>query len=144
MFERILLAVDGSDESLRAARVAGHLAAATGASIRLLTIHEEPSTVRGEPDYSDFLARELAEADRSLAAAAAEIAAAGGPTPDQGRQGGDPVEAVLTAASVGAHDLIVLGNRGRGRIAGAVLGSVSTAVASRATVPVLIVPHLAA
>jgi len=38
----------------------------------------------------------------------------------------------------------VMGNRGRGRIAAALLGSVSTAVVSRASDPVLVVPYVAA
>jgi nucleotide-binding universal stress UspA family protein len=144
MFTNILLAVDGSEASLGAARVAGRLAGATGAAVRLLTVHDAPGPMLGEPAYSDALHHALAEADEHLVAAAAVVVEAGGPDPSRDRNVGHAADEILVAADTGGHDLIVLGNRGRGRIAGALLGSVSTAVASRAKVPVLIVPHHAA
>lgn len=141
MFRKILLAVDGSEASLGAARAAGRLAAETGAEIRLLTIHDAPSAVLGEPGYSAVLNRALAEAEDHLATAAAAIVGVGGPEPARDKLTGHPAEAILTAADAGGHDLVVVGNRGRGRIAGALLGSVSSAIASRARIPVLIIPH---
>ena len=144
MITNILLAVDGSEESLGAARVAGRLAAATGATVRLLTVHDAPGLLRGEPEYSGKLHEALAEADAHLASAAAVIVEVDGPEPTRDRTTGSPAEEILAAARTGGHDLVVLGNRGRGRIAGALLGSVSTAVASRANIPVMIVPHHAA
>ena len=141
MFRNILLAVDGSETSLGAARAAARLATETGAAIRLLTVHDAPSAVLGEPGYSAALDRALDEAEAHLDAASAAIAEAGGPLPVRDRSAGHPAETILAAADAGGHDLIVLGNRGRGRIAGALLGSVSGAIASRARVPVLIIPH---
>lgn len=141
MLSNILLAVDGSDAALGAARAAAALAAATGGSIRVLTVHHEPADSLGEPLYSASLDRSLDEAEEHLSAAVAAIRAAGGPEPTTDRLVGHPAEAILSAAAAGRHDVIVLGNRGRGRVAAALLGSVSTAVASRAKIPVLIIPH---
>ena len=141
MLTNILLAVDGSDASLGAARAAAALAAATGGSIRVLTVHHEPAAALGEPLYSASLDRSLGEAEEHLSAAVAAIRDGGGPEPTTDRLAGQPAEAILSAAAAGGHDVIVLGNRGRGRVAAALLGSVSTAVASRATIPVLIIPH---
>jgi nucleotide-binding universal stress UspA family protein len=141
MFRKILLAVDGSDASLGAARVAARLAAETGASLRVLTVHEAPSGALGEPTYSDSLSHAFRQADEALAAAADAVLRAGGPAPQLDRILGHPAPGIIDAASAGGHDLIVMGNRGRRRLAAAVLGSVSTAVATRAPVPVLIVPH---
>jgi nucleotide-binding universal stress UspA family protein len=141
MFTSILLAVDGSEAAVAAARVAGRLAGATGASVHLLTVHGSPTLYIGEPFASEALDRAMEEADDALAAAAAAVVAAGGPEPTRDTLTGPAHEAILGAAEAGGHDLIILGNRGLGRIAGALLGSVSTAVASHAKVPVLIVPH---
>jgi nucleotide-binding universal stress UspA family protein len=141
MFRRILLAVDGSEASLGAARVAARLAADSGATLRVLTVHDAPSGALGEPTYSEALTAAFRAADGVLAAAADAVIRAGGPAPQLDRLLGHPAEGIVDAATAGEHDVIVMGNRGRGRLASAVLGSVSTAVATRATVPVLIVPH---
>ena len=52
---------------------------------------------------------------------------------------GSPAEAILRRAEEGAHDLIVMGSRGRGAAASALLGSVSLHVLHHSHVPVLIV-----
>jgi nucleotide-binding universal stress UspA family protein len=143
MFRKILLAVDGSEPSLGAARVAARLAAESGASLRVLTVHAAPSGALGEPTYSASLTQAFEEADAVLAAAADAIIREGGPVPQLDRLLGHPAEGITDAAAAGGHDVIVMGNRGRGRIASVVLGSVSTSVATRSTIPVLIVPHLA-
>ena len=51
---------------------------------------------------------------------------------------GIPSVRILDQAKKGQHDLIVMGSRGRGRIAGGLLGSVSAEVLHAAKVPVLI------
>jgi universal stress protein A len=51
---------------------------------------------------------------------------------------GDPAEEILTAAREQRADVICLGARGRGRVAGALLGSVSSAVLRGSPVPVVV------
>jgi nucleotide-binding universal stress UspA family protein len=51
---------------------------------------------------------------------------------------GDPAETVLDVARSRGADLIVVGSRRRGGVAGAVLGSVSTEIVHRADRPVLV------
>jgi nucleotide-binding universal stress UspA family protein len=53
--------------------------------------------------------------------------------------GGEPSKAIVTAAREGGHDLILMGSRGRGRLQGALLGSVSQAVLHAAPVRVIVV-----
>jgi universal stress protein A len=51
---------------------------------------------------------------------------------------GDPADEILKVAREELADLICLGARGRGRVAGALLGSVSTAVLHNSPVPVVV------
>src|SRR4029079_2134860 len=51
---------------------------------------------------------------------------------------GDPAVEILAAARVQRADVICLGARGRGRVAGALLGSVSSAVLCRSPFPVVV------
>jgi nucleotide-binding universal stress UspA family protein len=57
---------------------------------------------------------------------------------------GDPAEEILALLAEQPFDMLCLGARGRGRITGALLGSVSTAVLHHSPVPVLVLhppPH---
>ncbi len=56
---------------------------------------------------------------------------------------GKPSEAICHAAAETGAELIVMGTRGRSRVQVAVLGSVSAAVITHATCPVLVIPPAA-
>jgi nucleotide-binding universal stress UspA family protein len=51
---------------------------------------------------------------------------------------GDPAEEILALLGEQPFDMLCLGARGRGRVAGALLGSVSTAVLHHSPVPVIV------
>jgi nucleotide-binding universal stress UspA family protein len=51
---------------------------------------------------------------------------------------GDPAEEILALLDEQPFDLLCMGARGRGRVTGAVLGSVSTAVLHNSPVPVVV------
>jgi nucleotide-binding universal stress UspA family protein len=51
---------------------------------------------------------------------------------------GDPAEEILALLDEQPFDLLCLGARGRGRVSGALLGSVSTAVLNHSPVPVVV------
>ena len=53
---------------------------------------------------------------------------------------GNPVDEIVAYADSADADVIVIGSRGRGRIAGELLGSVSRGVLQEARRPVLVVP----
>ena len=139
MFRRILVAVDGSEHSRQAALVAARLAREIGSDLTLLTVYRQPPGFEGEPYYSEALEAALADAQRILDSAAADVLADGGPKPETSALGGDPVAEICEAASAGGHDLIVMGTRGLGRLQSALLGSVSGQVAAAGCCPVLIV-----
>ncbi len=139
MFETILLAVDGSQHGLHAARVAGDLARAVQTSELCVVVAYEP--VPGyvkEPNLSEAIANRKTEAQQILQQAQDII----GSVPariDLQMIEGPIAEAVLHAAAARKCDLIVMGSRGYGRLEGALLGSNSQKVASEAPCPVLIV-----
>ena len=140
-FERILVAVDGSDHGLHTARTAARLARALRARLTVLVVYHGPSETLGEPNYSTALGRVLAEAGDTVDAARRAVLDAGGPDPETETLSGTPAEAIVSVARDGAYDLVVVGTRGRGRLGAALLGSVSSAVAAKAGRPVVVVGH---
>ena len=88
MFERILVATDGSAHSRRAALAAAELARALGASLTLLAVYQVPPGFEGEPDYSRDLDAALRETHALLETEAAAILAAGGPPAEPEAIGG--------------------------------------------------------
>jgi nucleotide-binding universal stress UspA family protein len=140
-FQRILVAVDGSDHGFAAARAAARLARPLGARLTLLTVYHQPAAALGEPNYSAALAEALAHARAIVEQARDAVRDAGGPEAEVEWLGGPPAETILTAARDGGYDLVVVGTRGRGLVPAALLGSVSATVAAHAGRPVLVVSH---
>lgn len=138
-FRRILVAVDGSDHALHAARLAARLARALDAGLTLLAVYHGPSAALGEPNYSAALGEALDEARRIVAQARQAVSDVDGPEPETEWLSGHPAETIVATARDGGYDLVVMGTRGRGRIGAALLGSVSSAVAAHAGRPVLVV-----
>ncbi|MBI4011245.1 MAG: universal stress protein [Candidatus Rokubacteria bacterium] len=137
--KRILVAVDGSDHGLHAARAAARLARGLGARLTLLTVYHAPSAALGEPNYSTALGEALDHAREIIDRAREAVREAGGPEPESEWLGGAPAETIVRAARDGGYDLVVVGSRGRSRVQAVLLGSVSTAVAAQAGRPVLVI-----
>ena len=138
MFENILLAVDGSDHSLKAAKLAGDLARLSGGKLRVLTAYEKVPSYLGEPNLSQAIAKRTEKAEQVLDGATAEIGdIPGGCETDM--LSGDPAEAILRAVDTFDIDLIIMGTRGQGDIKSLLLGSQSHKVVSAAPCPVMLV-----
>lgn len=139
MFERILLAVDGSEHGDKAARVAAELARTMNAkSLHIVVAYAPIPPYLGEPDLQHVINLRLNEAGEVLQKAVEAV----GEMPAQVHTEvieGDPAEAIIEVALVQDSDLIVMGSRGLGRLIGLVLGSTSQKVVSHAPCPVLIV-----
>ncbi|KAD4059968.1 universal stress protein [Arthrobacter yangruifuii] len=137
---RIVVGVDGSEESLEALRLGRRLADLLGCRIEAVTVWEYPALLATPFPTTEWSPR--VEAERALAEAVEAAFAEDGVPQDlsQSTVAGQSAR-VLIEASRGA-EMLVVGNRGRGGFAGLLLGSVSTAVAAHAYCPVLIArPH---
>jgi len=134
---RVMVAVDGSDHSKKAAELAIHLAKLWNAQLYFIHVLEEdnvPSWFRefakverlGTADYFDVVDRRLF-APLIARAKESEIQIFSGI-----RARGDPAEEILRNAERKKVDLIVMGSRGLGKFSRVILGSVSTKVLSNA------------
>jgi nucleotide-binding universal stress UspA family protein len=140
---KIILPVDGSAASKRAAVAAGELAAATKAAIVAVHVRARygSDTV---PD--ELLPLEHAEHVRVTEAAMLEDEAdqilrkAGASAAAKVPEIGDPTARILETARSHDADLIVMGRRGLGPIGRLLLGSVSGKVLQLSGIPCLVVP----
>ena len=138
----VLIAFDGSKAARAAIDVAGQQLR-TPRPARILTVWTPledipfwgPSMTRFPDDLLNAAARQA----EKFAAEGAELATAAGFEAEPLVMSGEPVwRCVIDAAEAIETSLIVLGSRGRGTISSALMGSVATAVAHHATVPVLV------
>lgn len=139
MFERILLAVDGSDQALHAARMAAELSRAMESQqLRIVVCFDPIPAYLGQPNLQRVVDSRVVEAQEILEKAIEAVGEIPGEIHTELIEN-DPAEAILEVARTRQSDLIVMGSRGLGRIAGMVLGSTSQKVVSHAPCPVLIV-----
>lgn len=132
---RIVVGVDGSEQSKAALRWARRIAAPLAARIQAVTAWEYP-TMYGGPMYVEDYRPDL-DAEKVLGDTLDEVFPGDRPSDLEAvvRQG--PPRQVLLQAAVDA-DLLVLGSRGHGGVAGLLLGSVSAHCAEHAPCAVLV------
>ncbi len=140
MFKRILVATDGSEHARLAFQKAAELAKQTGAEIVLLhvaytpealgyvltdgaTVVQEQFTVNGEA-VLDITTRGI---DTTGIAVEKKV------------RPGHPAAVIIAETEITGSDLVVMGSRGYGAIAGSLLGSVSQKVLQHANCPVMVV-----
>jgi nucleotide-binding universal stress UspA family protein len=138
----ILIATDGSDGAKAAVGDGLRLARRLDAEVLFVAVQHAPRPPFGVPPYyiadPDAHHYAVATIEAALAEARDHVVPARGEvlTPSL-----DPAHEILEAACRIDADLIVVGSRGRGAIAGAILGSVSRAVVRHADRPVLVAKH---
>lgn len=138
--KNLLVAVDGSEGSQAAVEEAITLARDLGAALTFLFVRKRPSSVLGRPLYERQVSYDLRRARHTIGEAI-ETAMAAGIECDGEIFEGDPAAEIVSLADNRHVDLIVVGSRGNGALAGALLGSVSRAVVQHADVPVLVAKH---
>ncbi len=142
--QSILVATDGSEAADRAVDVAAEIAKAVGGNLPSLTVGGNLSTEEmrqlssAEKDLWDALdslskqiLRRGMERARRVGVSMAKTHIAWG----------DPTAAIIETVRREAIDTVVVGRRGRGQLAGLLLGSVSQKVVTLAPCIVIVVPY---
>jgi len=139
MFKGILLAVDGSEHALNAARTAGELARILQVEmLRIVIAYDAIPSYLGEPNLQQAIDARLEES-RNVLKAALEAVGPQSFEPSAEMIEGSAAEAIIRVADTRQSDLIVMGSRGLGGLTGLLLGSTSQRVISHAPCPVLII-----
>jgi nucleotide-binding universal stress UspA family protein len=141
--QKILAATDGSRGGNRAVIAAAQLAKATGAALSIVTAGDNVSGTElrrlaraegGAGEALELISNQVLDQARMRAKRV-------GVSKVKLQTGwGDPAEVIIDTAHREKADVIVIGRRGRGRLAGLLLGSVSQKIASLAPCIVMIVP----
>ncbi|MBI2757631.1 MAG: universal stress protein [Chloroflexi bacterium] len=138
MFEKLLLAVDGSEHALRAARMAADLARnMKSKELRIVVAYDAIPPYLGEPNMQDAIDARMKEAQSILEIAVKEVGKIPGKVEIEVLEG-PSAEAIIDVATTRKSDVIVMGSRGLGQLAGLLLGSTSQKVINHAPCPVLI------
>jgi nucleotide-binding universal stress UspA family protein len=140
---RILVPIDGSELSLRAAETAAELAHGLAASVTLFTVVDPPEAAAAyvnETTMEEIRRGLWQTAEAMLGQAAARIRSQH-PQVERRTVWGSPVGEIAAEAKAG-YDLIVMGSRGLGLepVDRPMLGSVTERILRRAHCPVLVVP----
>jgi nucleotide-binding universal stress UspA family protein len=125
--EPVVIATDGSESAEQAVLAGARVARTFGT--KALLVYVRPSIgPLGNPYYQEKLSEQMAYARAALDRAEALV-----------RREGCDAEAEIVEGNP-AEQVVVVGSRGLGAVAGALLGSVSSAIIHRADRPVLVVP----
>ena len=136
MYNRLLIAVDGSDEATHAARYGLELADIVGAAVDLVYVIPRRSLqmTRTERERT-----RLRERGNDILSAAAELADADTAVETHLAEGTPAVEISSLAGDLSA-DLLVVGRQGMTGVGRRVLGGVTERVLARGEVPICVVP----
>ena len=144
-FKRIVVAFDGSPDSVRAVKTACSIARGYDAKLTIVHVYSVPAisyaTPAPIPQIDAGLLEESAReaGSKTLAKAKGLAAEAGVDAKFQLLESQSVVRAVLEFAEKEACDLIVVGTRGMTGFRRMILGSVSSGLVSHAHCPVLVV-----
>jgi nucleotide-binding universal stress UspA family protein len=146
MMARILVATDGSEGADRAVDYAAQRAKADGAELLIVNViggYGLPDTVTRAFTHAQhaWLEELLQSLSTQMLTNARERAQkAGVATILLEQRSGEVAQTIIDVAREKAADVIVVGKRGAGRVAGLLLGSVSQKLTSLAPCPVTVVP----
>ncbi len=137
-FRNILLPVNGSAASLKAAEFALAHAGEDQASYVLLNVYDPvPLLIGGQA--RDQVDQEISVEEDAVMLPFRTMFRAASMNFRERLEEGHPVQAILAVAEEEGCDLILLGTRGRSDLAGLLLGSVSHGVQHGAHCPVLLI-----
>ena len=134
----IVVGTDGSKGSEAALSEGFDLAKRLGAKVLVVAVAAQVSDLLGGSVYKDKVSEHLDRARAALDAARTMAEEAGVEAEFEVFEG-DAAEEIATIAESRDADLVVVGTRGHGGIAGSLLGSVSADVVRRSKRPVVVV-----
>jgi nucleotide-binding universal stress UspA family protein len=133
----ILIATDGSAGALAAVAVGAELARDLGGTASIVYVRPAIGEL-GAPFYQRKLTEQMEGAEAALEAARAEAEKLGASVETDILEG-DAADTIVDIARLRGADVIAVGSRGLGAMAGTLLGSVSSEVVHKADRPVLVV-----
>jgi len=137
--QNFLVATDGSESAGRAVDVAAAMAKAAHGTLRILTV-DESQTALQQTDFTPSEGKKADLTERLLVEAQQRAGWTGVKPIKTLERWGDPTQAILDTIMEEKVDAIVIGRRGRGRLSGLLLGSVSQKLISLAPCAVIVVP----
>jgi len=141
--KHLIVATDGSTGGNRALDLAVRLAKTGGCELTILTVGGEVSSteLRRLAEVDGDLSKTLTEdATQILERARKRAQRLGLPSVKLQTEWGEPAETIIDTVQREKPDILVIGRRGRSRLSGLLLGSVSQKLASLAPCAVLVVP----
>ena len=137
-FKKILVGIDGSENSKRAALAAADLAKLFKGSVTLVSV-VKPGEYSLAVEDQAFIA-ELKDFHEGLVQAVKDEIKALDVEVDTRIELGTPWKELVHLAKTGHYDLIVVGSRGVGQVAEFLIGSNSTRVVQHSETMVMVVP----
>ena len=136
--KKILVAVDGSEHSMRAAEYAANLVKPMGAEIILAHCHKHYPVLLGEPYFQKAIDKINKEAQQLMKPYLELLEEKGIPHTERILEG-SPAEMISDVARTEKVDMIVMGSRGLNDLEGLLLGSVTHRMLKIAPCPVLVI-----
>jgi nucleotide-binding universal stress UspA family protein len=139
----VVVGVDGSDTSVRAAQIATEIARARSAKLVLVTVVRPPEGwwgIGGAPPTPEALSAALVEGQQQVLKESEENLALEGVDYETVEELGDPTSRLIAVAEERDAGLIVIGKRGAGLAERVMLGSVADRLCHHSPVPVMVVP----
>lgn len=140
MFSKVLVAVDGSNNSFRALDAALLLSEKLDAKVTVIYVIEVAPVVHIQ---SEKLLRDLVGAyekeGQHIISKCSEIATKRGLSINSKLLSGDPSSIILDICEKDKHDIVIMGSRGMGKFKELVLGSVSSKVIHHSSCAVMII-----
>ena len=145
MLKKILIATDGSETSMRAAKMAvsiGKISGAAVTAIYVVDVHRlaQLPGYAAMPGLKDNLMQLMHKEGGEAMEEIEDMARDAGVAYERALAEGDPGEELLKLCNDSGFDMIVMGTIGRSGLTRFLLGSVAEKVVRHSHVPVLVVP----
>lgn len=139
----VVVGIDGSEGSKRAAEHAVFLARNLGAAVKLVTVVRPPEGwwgIGGAPPSPEALSTALVEGQQQILREMEEHLHWDGVTYETMAELGDPATRLMEICRDSNADLLVIGRRGAGLAERVILGSTADRLTHHSECPVLVVP----